>query len=117
LDQDIPDWDADIAYRTVSGFLKKGGKIDAAVVANDGMAGGVIRALAEHGLAGKVPVSGQDAELRAVQDIVKGTQTVTVYKPLPKLAEEAVNMAVAAAKQEQLKINSTVDNGKIFVPA
>ena len=117
LDKQIDNWDATLAYQTVKGFLDKGGKLDAAVVANDGMAGGVIQALREHGLAGKVPVSGQDAELRACHDLITGDQTLTVYKPLKQLATEAVHMAIAAAGGQPIQTNMTVNNGKTDVPS
>jgi D-xylose transport system substrate-binding protein len=117
LDQQIPDWNATTAYQVMKGFLDKGGKLDAAVVANDGMAGGVIQALKEHGLAGKVPVSGQDAELRACRDLLTGNQTITVYKPLKQLATEAIRMAVAAAGGQPVQTDLTTDNGKVKVPS
>jgi D-xylose transport system substrate-binding protein len=81
FDQDSADWSPDVAYANVKQYLAGGGKVDAVIAANDGTASGVVRALQEKDLAGKVPVSGQDAELPAVQRIVAGTQTVTVYKP------------------------------------
>src|SRR6266446_9331615 len=58
------------------------GKIAAVVASNDGLAGGAIQALTEHGLAGKVAVSGQDADLAAVISIAQGAQSMTVYKPI-----------------------------------
>jgi len=87
------------------------------VAANDGTAGGVIQALAAQGLAGKVPVSGQDAELAAIKRIVEGTQTMTVYKPIRALAEKAAELAVQLAKGESVETNATVNNGKIDVPS
>ena len=68
--------------------LNKTRDIDAVIAANDGTAGGVIEALQEAGLAGKIPVSGQDAEIQGVRRIVNGTQTMTVYKPIPALAKK-----------------------------
>ncbi|AZN42016.1 D-xylose ABC transporter substrate-binding protein [Paenibacillus albus] len=93
------------------------GHIDAVIAANDGTAGGVIGALADHALAGKIPVSGQDAELAAAQRIVEGTQTMTVYKPIPKLAEAAAELAVKMAKGEEVITDRKVFNKKIDVPA
>ncbi|NRF95672.1 D-xylose ABC transporter substrate-binding protein [Paenibacillus frigoriresistens] len=90
-------------------------KIDAVIAANDGTAGGAIQALTAQGLAGKIPVSGQDAELAASQRIVEGTQTITVYKPVIKMATEAANVAVKLAKGEPVEINTTVNNKKIDV--
>ena len=89
----------------------------AVVASNDGTAGGVIEALIAQNLAGKVLVSGQDAELGALQRIVAGTQTMTVYKPILKLAPAAVEAAIALAKREKLNTTRTVNNGKIEVPS
>jgi D-xylose transport system substrate-binding protein len=88
------------------------------LVSNDGTAGGAIQALAEQKLAGKVVVSGQDADLAACQRIVEGTQTMTVYKPIQKLATKAAELAIALAKKEPLaEKTSMVNNGKKDVPS
>jgi D-xylose transport system substrate-binding protein len=112
FDQYSADWSPDIAYANVKQYLASGGKVDAIVVANDGMASGVVRALQENGLAGKIPVSGQDAELPAVQRIVAGTQTVTVYKPIKLLAYKAIDIAITYAKDQTPPSNGTVNNGQ-----
>ena len=59
---------------------------------NDDLASQAVLALSEHRMAGKVSVVGQDAELRACQRVVEGTQTMTVYKPIEKLAKRALSM-------------------------
>jgi D-xylose transport system substrate-binding protein len=64
-----------------------------------------------------VVVSGQDANLDAVQRIVAGTQTMTVYKPLRPLARGAASAAVQLAKGEKVEGTSTVDNGMKQVQA
>lgn len=93
-------------------------QIDAVVASNDGTAGGVVQALEGQNLAGNVLVSGQDADLEACQRIVKGTQTMTVYKPIRLIATEAARAAVALAKGETIqKADQTVNNGKIDVPS
>ncbi|MCG9127043.1 D-xylose ABC transporter substrate-binding protein [Candidatus Poribacteria bacterium] len=93
-------------------------QIDAVVASNDGTAGGVIQALEGQKLAGTVLVSGQDAELAACQRIVKGTQTMTVYKPIRLIAKEAAIAAVALAKGETIeKAKQIVNNGKFDVPS
>jgi D-xylose transport system substrate-binding protein len=117
LDQMIESWNAAEAYRLIDEYLTDGGVLDAVVVANDGMAGGVIQALTEHGLAGKIPVSGQDAELAAVRRILEGTQTMTVYKPYKDLALEASKMAADAALGNEVYTDQTVNNGTHDVPA
>jgi D-xylose transport system substrate-binding protein len=117
IDKQTPDWNPDLAYATIEDYLDKGGKLDAVVAANDGTALGVIRALTEHNLQGKVPVSGQDAELSACQRIIAGTQTMTVYKPIPALANKAAEVAVAMAKGEIPEANNKTNDGKVDVPS
>ena len=92
------------------------GKIAAVVASNDGLAGGAIQALSEHNLAGKVAVSGQDADLAAVICIARGTQTMTVYKPVINEAARAAEEAVRLAKGEKTHADGTISNGKINVP-
>lgn len=110
-----PDWDPAVAYSTIKNYLDSGKTLDAVVAANDGTAFGVIRALTEKGLAGKVPVSGQDAELSACQRIVQGTQTMTVYKPIKEEAYEAATIAVAMAQGQTPTALTTTNNGKMDV--
>jgi D-xylose transport system substrate-binding protein len=109
----VPDWQGDAAMELTEKALKKAGnKVVAVVASNDITAGGAIRALEKNGLAGKVFVSGQDANLDAVRRIVGGTQTMTVYKPLRPLARGAASAAVQLAKGEKVEGTSTVDNGQ-----
>lgn len=117
VDKFHDNWDPTLAYKTVQEYLATGGKLDAVVSANDGLAYGTIRALQEKGLAGKIPVSGQDADLAACQRIVAGTQTATVYKPIKNLAYKAAEIAVAMARGEKVETNNKVNNGKIDVPS
>src|SRR2546423_6107591 len=77
----------------------------------------LISALEARGLARKVIVTGQDAQLDAVQRIAKGTQTMTIYKPIKPLADSAVDSAVKLARGESLNAPDKVNNGKIDVPA
>jgi D-xylose transport system substrate-binding protein len=63
-------------------------------------------------MAGKVPVSGQDADLAAVRRLIDGTQTMTVYKPLKLIASQAANLAVQLAKGDKPAYNAQYDNGK-----
>lgn len=117
-DQFTKDWNPSNALANMENALTaNNNQIDAVVAANDGTAGGVIQALAAQGLAGKIPVSGQDAELAASQRIVEGTQTMTVYKPIKALAETAAELAVKMAKGEELGADKVVNNGKIDVPS
>jgi D-xylose transport system substrate-binding protein len=108
----VPDWREDAAMTLTEAALKKaGGQVVAVVASNDTTAGGAIKALEARGLAGKVLVSGQDANLDAVRRIVKGTQFMTVYKPLSPLARGAAQAAVQMAKGEKVEGTSTVNNG------
>lgn len=98
-------------------ITSKGRDFDAVLVANDGTAGGAIQALTEEGIAGKVIVTGQDAELAALQRIAAGTQTMTIYKPLKVLAGNAAEAAIKLARHQVVVAKDTVNNGKLDVPA
>jgi D-xylose transport system substrate-binding protein len=116
-DQFTNDWKPEIAQTNMENALTKlNNQVDAVVAANDGTAGGVIQALKEQKLAGKVPVSGQDADLAACQRIAEGTQTMTVYKPIKVIAKAAANAAIALANHKKVRTTKTVNNGKIDVP-
>jgi D-xylose transport system substrate-binding protein len=91
--------------------------LTAVVASNDVTAGGAVTALERQKLTGKVLVSGQDAELPAVQRIVAGTQAMTVYKPITPLARTAARAAVDLADGDKVDGTSTVDNGRKSVPA
>lgn len=117
LDTFTPDWKPADAYKAIKDYLDSGGTLDAVIAANDGTASGVIQALKEKGLDGKIPVSGQDAELSATQRIVAGTQTSTVYKPIASLAYKAAEIAVAMANGQMPETTSFIDNGKKMVPS
>ncbi len=115
-------WRDEVSYDYVSKILNSGQKIDAIIAANDQLAGGAITALSENRLAGKVFVTGQDAELGACRRIVEGTQGSTVYKPIHILAEGAAEIAVKMAKGEDIGPSDKMSNGtydvscKIFRP-
>ena len=112
------DWTADAAMEQTEAALKKArNQVVAVVASNDTTAGGAIRALEKAGLAGKVFVSGQDANLDAVRRIVAGTQTMTVYKPLRPLARSAASAAVQFAKKEKVEGSTTINNGRREVQA
>nr|WP_148866629.1 substrate-binding domain-containing protein [Thermosediminibacter litoriperuensis] len=111
-----PDWMTEYAFKVTDEILQSGRRIDAAIAGNDSLAGGIIEALAEHRLAGRVPVVGQDADLAACQRIVEGTQLMTVYKPIDKLAEKAAEMAIRLARGEPLDIRKTIFDGRYYVP-
>ena len=89
-------WDPAKAQATMEQVLTaEGNKVDAVLAQNDGMAGGVIAALEAQGLAGKVPVSGQDAEQAALNRVALGTQSLTVWKDARELGKAAGEAAMA----------------------
>lgn len=102
-EQFITDWKKELALNFAENALTQNAdKIDAFVVSNDGMAGGVVDALAKRGLAGKVIVTGQDAQIDALQRIAEGSQTMTIYKPIIPLANAAVESAVKLVNKQKL---------------
>ena len=100
----LDNWDRDEARHRVANMLTRfkaeGKTVHAIVASNDSTAGGAIAALKADQLAGKVAVSGQDAELTACQRVVEGTQTLTVYKPVRALAAAAAEVSVRLARGE-----------------
>jgi D-xylose transport system substrate-binding protein len=112
------DWKPENSKKIMNAAVTKAGRnIDAVIVSNDGTAGGAIQALQEDGLAGKVLVTGQDADLAACQRILRGTQAMTVYKPLKNLANLAARVAVDVAKGNKPTTGATLDNGTKKVPS
>jgi len=116
LDYNAENWSYDLAYGQVTRLLEEGQDIDAIVCGNDGLAGGAIRALAEHRLAGRIPVVGQDADIAACQYVVEGSQHATIYKPISLLARQAAQFAVSMAKGEFIPPAATIDDGSYDVP-
>lgn len=117
-DQWAMGWSAEAALNIMeNGLTANANKIDAVVASNDSTAGGAVQALAAQGLSGKVVISGQDADLAAVRRIVAGTQTMTVYKPISKLAKTSAELAVKLARGEMIDVNGHVNNGKKDVDA
>jgi D-xylose transport system substrate-binding protein len=116
-DQACDKWLRSEARRITADALQKS-KVDAIVASNDGTASGAISALEDRKLAGKVPVSGQDADLIACQYVWQGVQTVTVYKPIRQLAEAAAERAVLAAQGKAIdSATAKLANGAYQVPA
>ena len=112
------DWKPENAKKIVNAAITRNGKeIDAVIASADSVAGGVVQALLEEGIAGKVIVTGQDADLAACRRILRGTQTMTIYKPLKKLADYAAIAAVDLAKGNKISSTATIDNGFKKVPA
>ncbi|MCS6834384.1 MAG: substrate-binding domain-containing protein, partial [Anaerolineae bacterium] len=94
-DQSVPNWDNQQALVIFEQMLTAaGGDIDAAIAANDGLAGAVIAALESQGLP-YIPVTGQDATVGGIQNILAGRQSMTVYKAIKAEAEAAAALAIA----------------------
>jgi D-xylose transport system substrate-binding protein len=96
-------WDPALAQTHMEQFLTdNNNEVDAVLAENDGMAGGVVAALEAQGLAGEIPVSGQDGDQAALNRVALGTQTVSVWKDARELGTAAGEAAV------QLCANSDV---------
>jgi D-xylose transport system substrate-binding protein len=119
---DTPDWLPENAQREMEQAITSVGKdgFTGVYAANDGTAGGAIAAMKAAGVNPEdVPVTGQDAELTAIQRIIAGEQYMTVYKPIKPLAEGAAELAVAVANGEEVPeglVNGEEDNGTEQVP-
>lgn len=98
----IKNWDNQKGGVVFEQFLTaNGGTVDGVVAANDGLAGAVITVLKKYGLAGKVPVTGQDATPAGLQAILRGDQYMTVFKEIKKEAEATAKLAAALAKGDK----------------
>ncbi|MEV5873599.1 substrate-binding domain-containing protein [Streptomyces sp. NPDC052101] len=105
---DTTDWKPELADTEMTKAISEIGKSNIAGVyaANDGMAGGVIKALKAAGVTSLPPITGQDAELDAVQRIVAGEQYMSVYKAYPDEAEAAAQMAVAKVQGKDIQFDA-----------
>lgn len=111
------DWSPSNAKRIVNvAFAQSREKIDAILASNDTTASGAIEALHDEGLAGKVMVTGMDADLDACRRIVQGTQSMTVYLPIPKLAQVAAQVAVDLMKGNPPPTDQYMFNGSANIP-
>lgn len=117
-DQYAKEWQASAALNIVENALTQANnQVDAVVASNDGTARGAVQALEGQNLAGKVLVSGQDADLASLKLIVEGKQTMTIYKSIQPLASGAVDAAIKLARGETVATTETLDNGFKKVPA
>lgn len=116
-----PDWLPANGQREMEQALTKlNNKVDAALVANDGLAGAVVQALHAQGLDGKVPVTGQDATDAGLHNIMQGLQSMTVYKAVKAEATDAAKLAVELAKGQSPEsglVNGSVNNKTKDVPS
>jgi D-xylose transport system substrate-binding protein len=117
---DTPDWSPDKAQSEMEQAITAvgKGKFVGVYAANDGTAGGAIAAMKSAGVdPTKIPVTGQDAELAAIQRILAGDQYMTVYKPIKPLAEKAAEWAVMLVQGKQpTDATDSENNGKTDVP-
>jgi D-xylose transport system substrate-binding protein len=112
------DWKAELAADYLYENPDIVAQADAIMCGNDNLASQVVPVLAEKQLAGKTLVVGQDADLEACQRIVEGTQLMTVYKPIEKLAQRAAACTVALIRGEKLGSEDVVSmtNGSYVIP-
>ncbi len=117
--QAVPDWDNAQAQTIAEQILTEANnEVDAAIVANDGMAGGVIAALKAQGL--QVPVTGQDATEGGIQNILLGDQYMTVYKPINLEANAAAELALAlisTGAEDLVDSGDVTNNGTNDIPS
>ncbi|MBX7448294.1 substrate-binding domain-containing protein [Mycolicibacterium sp. 3033] len=119
-EQAVPDWDNDKAVTIFEQlYTAAGGKVDGVYAANDGLAGSVISILDKNKRAGQVPVTGQDATVEGLQNILAGTQCMTVYKSATEEAGALAKAAIALANGQTPETNSTSrdDQGNRDVPS
>jgi D-xylose transport system substrate-binding protein len=114
---DTPGWKPENAQTEMAGALTAlANKVDGVLAANDGTAGGAIAAMKAAGLNPLPPITGQDAELAAIQRILAGEQTMTVYKAIKAEAEQAATLAYDLAYgisvPASMTNGKTVNNGK-----
>ncbi|MCB0112155.1 MAG: sugar ABC transporter substrate-binding protein [Caldilineaceae bacterium] len=119
---DTPDWSPDQAQNEMQQALTAlSNKVDGVYAANDGTAGGAIAAMKAAGLEPLPPVTGQDAELAAIQRILIGEQYMTVYKAIKPEAEAAAQLAYDLLTQATVPADmtggKTVSNGTMDVPS
>lgn len=119
---DTPSWSPDTAQTEMAGAITAIGKtkIDGVLAANDGTGGGAIAAMKQAGISPLPPVTGQDAELAAIQRIVTGEQYMTVYKAIKAEAEAAATLAYDLAMGIAVPssmLNGKINNGSADIPS
>jgi D-xylose transport system substrate-binding protein len=116
-DQSVPDWDNQKALTIFEQMLQKAdNKIDGVLAANDGLGNAAISAIKQRKL-DQIPVTGQDATLQGIQNIVAGDQCMTVYKAIKKEADAAAKLGIALAKGETPEAADSINNGTKDVPS
>ncbi len=112
------DWSADNAYKEMSDYLKLSSfdVPDVILSSYDGMSRGSLQAMNDLGIYKDVVITGQDAEPQSIKEIIKGKQSMTIYKPFKILAETAVIDAIKLYNGEKPETNSTSFNNRMDVP-
>nr|WP_296065505.1 substrate-binding domain-containing protein [uncultured Actinoplanes sp.] len=100
-DQSVPDWDNAQGGTIFEQMLTKDKNIKGVLAANDGLGNAVISVLKKNKLNGQVPVTGQDATVQGLQNVLAGDQCMTVYKAIKKEADAASELAIALAKNQK----------------
>jgi D-xylose transport system substrate-binding protein len=105
-EQAVPDWDNQKAATIFDQmYTKQAGKIDGVLAANDGLGNAAVAILKKNNAAGKVPVTGQDATPQGLQNVLDGSQCMTVYKPIKQEADGLVQVVTALAKGQKPQTN------------
>jgi D-xylose transport system substrate-binding protein len=105
-DQYVPDWSGAAARGIFLQMLQQQPRINAVLAGNDDLAGAVVKVLRERGLNGRVPVTGQDATLEGLQNVLAGDQCMTVYKKIKPEAYTAANLAAKLYRGEKPQVGS-----------
>ena len=119
-DQSVPDWNNQQAGTIFEQMYSQAkGKIDGVLAANDGLGNAAIAILKKNKANGRIPVTGQDATLQGLQNILNGDQCMTVYKAIKKEADAAAKLAIGLAKGEKQSVSGSVKDpeGNRDVPA
>jgi D-xylose transport system substrate-binding protein len=107
-DQSVPDWDNAQAGTIFEQMLTENKNIKGVLAANDGLGNAAIAVLKKNKLNGKVPVTGQDATVQGLQNILAGDQCMTVYKAIKQEADAAADLAISLAKGEKKSVSQSV---------
>ncbi len=117
-EQAVPEWDneeAAVIFQQL--YTAANGKVDGVLAANDGLGGAAISILEANGQAGKVPVTGQDATVEGLQNVLAGTQCMTVYKSATQEAGALADAAIALVNGEEAQTTGTTvdssDNSEV----
>lgn len=112
-EQAVPDWDNEQAVTIFEQlYTQADGAVDGVLAANDGLGGSVISILEKNGKAGQVPVTGQDATKEGLQNILAGTQCMTIYKSAKLEAGALADAAIALVNGEEAETTGTTEDAE-----